>query len=83
VHEQFTCYNLPLKHVLSEEQLTSLRIFEQLHQQYLSSPNKSDLMLKRVYPLETYALFGAEGEQWVAMATINHNRTTREIGQIL
>jgi hypothetical protein len=38
-------------------------------------------MIKKVYTLETYALYARE--DYVVMATIAHNRTEREVFDIL
>jgi hypothetical protein len=60
--------------------LRSLREYEKLHEQFLASPNKKDVLLKKVFAIETYCLY-AVGD-YVVMATITHNRTNKTIGEI-
>ncbi len=66
---------------LKPNQLRSLQEFEKLHNQYLASPNKEDLLIKKVYAIETYALYAKEN--YVIMATIAHNRTEKTVGEVL
>mmetsp|Transcript_18895 Transcript_18895/g.13709 ORF Transcript_18895/g.13709 Transcript_18895/m.13709 type:complete len:112 (+) Transcript_18895:360-695(+) len=82
-YDQFTVYNYPYlgpKTLLTDAHLKSLREFEKLHEVFLSSPNKKDVLLKKVYQLETYCLY-AIGD-YVIMATINHNRTSKTIQEV-
>lgn len=55
--------------------MRSLREYEKLHERFLSSPNKKDVLFKKVYSIETYALY-ATGD-YVVMTTITHNRTLK------
>jgi hypothetical protein len=81
--EQYTVYNLPI--IYPEQLLAShvraIQEFEQLYQRYHTSPNKKELMIKKVMPLETYALLAVNG--YVIMATVAHNRTEKEIFDVL
>lgn len=65
---------------MSSQHFKSIRQFEKLHNSYLASPNKKGLMIKKTYQIETYVLF-AQGD-FIIMATINHNRTNKQIGEI-
>jgi hypothetical protein len=65
---------------LAESHLRSLREYEKLHEKFLSSPNKRDVLFKKVYAIESYVLY-ASGD-YVVMTTITHNRTTKGIGEI-
>lgn len=81
--EQYTVYNLPV--IYPEELLPShvraLQQFEQLYHRYQISPNKREVMIKKVYALETYALLGIGN--YIVMATVAHNRTEREVFEVL
>jgi hypothetical protein len=82
--EQYSVYNLPV--IYPDELLPShvraLQEFEKLYHQYMASPRKEGLMLKKVFALETYALLGVD-EYYVVMATISHNRTEKDTFEIL
>lgn len=82
--EQYTCYNLPLIYpeYLTQLQTRSLQEFEKLYDTYQSSPNKQDILIKKIYPLHSYALYSLE-KDYVIMATISHNRTEQETKEIL
>lgn len=47
----------------------------------MTSPKKKDVFIKKVYAIETYALFASN--DFVIMAVIAHNRTNKDIGEIL
>jgi len=52
-----------------------------LYDRYLASPNKKELMLKKVYALETYALLAVGN--YVIMAKVAQNRTERDVFDVL
>jgi len=82
-HDQFTIYNYPylgVKDALTEAHLKCIREFEKLHEQFLASPNKKDVLLKKVYGIDTYCLY-AIGD-YVIMAMVTHNRTSKTIAEI-
>ncbi len=82
--EQYTVYNLPVIYPdeLLPAHVRALQEFEKLYTQYQASRNKTNLLLKKVYALETYALL-APDENYVVMAVIAHNRTEKDIYDIL
>ena len=57
-----------------------LQEFEKLYDRYMLNYNRKDLILKKVYHLETYALCAIN--EFVIMATITHNRTDKETREI-
>jgi sulfur transfer complex TusBCD TusB component (DsrH family) len=59
--------------------LRSLKEFEILFDRYSASPRKDSLITK-VFAIETYALY-AMGDI-IIMATIAHNRTSKDISEI-
>ena len=65
---------------MAPHHLRSIREYEKLHDRYLASPNKKDLLIKKMYALETYIIY-AHGD-YILMVTINHNRTSKDIGEI-
>lgn len=81
--EQYTVYNMPI--IYPEEiqpvHVRALQEFEKLYDRYLSSPNKKDLMIKKVYQIDTFALL-ATGN-YVIMAKVAHNRTEKEAFDVL
>lgn len=82
VVDQYTTFNFPLNHNHSEltpQHIRSLHEFEKLYDRYQSNPRKETLLVK-VFAIETYVLY-AHGEM-VIMATIAHNRTSKDISEI-
>lgn len=51
-----------------------------MHDRYLASKNKKELFIKKVYAIDTYALYAAN--EWVIMAMVAHNRTNKDMGEI-
>jgi hypothetical protein len=60
--------------------LRSIREFEKLHEKYLASSNKKNVLIKKIFALETYVLHAVNNI--LVMATVNHNQTNRNIGEI-
>jgi hypothetical protein len=79
--EQYTCFNFPLNDhsQLSPQHLRSLLEFEKLFDRYQANPRKETL-LKKVYAIETYALYAIN--DMVIMATIAHNRTSKDVSEV-
>ena len=76
-------YNYPYlgtKDSLTPSHQRCLFEFEKLHEQFLASPNKKDVLLKKVYEQDTYSLY-AIGD-YVIMLAISHNRTSKSVTEI-
>ena len=69
----------PFKKV-SAEQLKWLRLYEKLYTVYQGSTKKRELMVKRVYPMET-ALLYSRGDILI-FAVISHKGAAREALEI-
>ena len=55
--------------------------FERLYHMFMSAKNKKEVFITQKYALETYCLL-AKGEL-VILACIAHNRTSRNVGDIM
>lgn len=66
--------------MLTPTNIKCIREFEKLHDRYLASKNKKELMIKKVFAIDTYVLYAVN--EWVVMAQIAHNRTNKDIGEI-
>jgi hypothetical protein len=69
--EQYTCYNFPLieTDMLKKSHLKSLTEFEKLHDRYLTCSSKKDILLKKVYAIDTYVLYSLN--DYIVFATIS------------
>jgi len=79
--EQYTVFNFPLNDYsqMTPAHMRSLKEFEILFDRYNAAPRKDSLITK-VFAIETYALY-AMGDI-IIMATIAHNRTSKDISEI-
>lgn len=80
--DQYTSFNFPLNHNNSEftpQHLRSLHEYEKLYDRYQTNPRKETMFMK-VYAIETYVLYAYN--ELVIMATIAHNRTSKDISEI-
>lgn len=65
---------------MTPSHLRSLQEFEKLFDRYQAASSKKDLMIKKVYAIETYALYSVG--DYVIMSTVAHNRTNKDIREI-